>query len=150
MASLASVLFDKMRVIFFLSLPKILGLLKTWDIFFPHSPVFLFTHVGYCLFFLSLDSPTYYSTFLTKLMAASFFIAIPFLHFHGPPIGGGRCHVAHDGRQARKLARSRSVALFNPILFSGWASYHGVFGFVYYIKCLVLLVCILPTLFQVC
>jgi len=37
MASLASVLFDKMRVIFFLSLPKILGLLKRWDIyiFFP-------------------------------------------------------------------------------------------------------------------
>ncbi|PUU73618.1 hypothetical protein B9Z19DRAFT_527539 [Tuber borchii] len=67
-------------------------------------------------------------------MAVSFFIAIPFLHFHGPPIGGGRCHVAHDGRQARKLARSRSVALFNPILFLGWASYHGVFGFVYLYK----------------
>jgi len=95
---------------------------------------FLFTHVGYSLLFLSLDSPTYYSTFLTKIMAASFFYSDAFPPFPWPLIG--RHHVALNDRQARKLAKVPPVLLSSTLFYSQAGLHSTEFSDSFiYIKC---------------
>jgi len=92
------------------------------------------------LFYRLTPSPIYYLTLFDKINGGEFLVFF-FWQYHflvsflGSPLGGGGVGAEYTmADEQGNWQRYPNIALFDSLMFSGGASWHEVFGFIYLYK----------------